>query len=62
MSALRRRNVVAMLLKLAGLAPTARPVETGPGCTCESCMQAWGRQRKAKRSHTRESRLRLGLY
>ena len=62
MSPLRRRNIVATLLKLAGQAPTARQVNTGPGCTCESCMQAWGRQRPAKRSQPRESRLRLGLY
>jgi hypothetical protein len=62
MSNTRPANVVATLLKLTGLAPTVQPVKTDPGCTCESCMQAWGRQRKAKRSQTRESRLRLGLY
>jgi len=64
MAALRRRNVVAMLLKLAGASPRAKSLNGGPGCTCESCVQAWDRQHPVKVSPSRESgrRLRLGLY
>ena len=64
MAALRRRNVVAMLLKLAGVSPRAKSLRGGPGCTCESCVQAWDRQHPVKVSPPRESgrRLRLGLY
>lgn len=64
MAAIRRRSVLAMISKLAGLDSRSRPVETGPGCTCESCLQAWDRHRPVKRPVKRESRrqLRPGLY
>jgi len=53
-----------MLLKLAGASPRAKSLKGGPGCTCESCVQAWDRQHPVKVSPPRESgrRLRLGLY
>jgi hypothetical protein len=64
MAALRRRNVVAMLLKLAGASRSAKPFEAGPGCTCESCVQAWDRHQpvKASAQHDGRRRLRLTLY
>ncbi len=63
MAAIRRRSVLATIWKLAGLDSRSRPAETGPGCTCESCLQAWERHRPVKRP-VRESRrqLRPGLY
>jgi hypothetical protein len=64
MAALRRRNVLATLLKLAGVSPWARSLTLGPGCTCESCVQAWDRQQEPVHSKARDPRrhLRLGLY
>jgi hypothetical protein len=64
MSALRRSTIVATLLKLVGGSPKARSLTLGPGCTCASCVQAWGRQRPARSSVARDPRrqLRLGLY
>ena len=64
MAALRRRNVLAELLKLVGVSRQAVAPTTGPGCTCESCVQAWDRHRPVKASAPREGnrRLRLGLY
>jgi len=38
----RLSTVVATVLKMAR-SPRPAPVPTGPGCTCESCMQAWNR-------------------
>ena len=42
MTPLRFSTVVATLLKLAR---SPRPVQaaSGPGCSCESCVQAWDR-------------------
>lgn len=63
MAALRRRNVVATLLKLTRLSRRSKALSVGPGCTCESCVQAWDRHNPPKVSARRESRLlRLGLY
>jgi hypothetical protein len=42
MTPIRFSTVVATVLKLAQ-SPLSAPVPTGPGCTCESCMQAWNR-------------------
>jgi len=64
MAALRRRNVIATLLNLAGVSRQAKSPTAGPGCTCESCVQAWDRRKPMKLSAPREGRrrLRLGLY
>ena len=63
MTALRRRNVLATLLKLARRTRQSSSFSVGPGCTCESCVQAWDRHRPIRVSGSRESRiLRLGLY
>ncbi len=63
MAALRRRKVVATLLKLTRLSRRSEALAVGPGCTCESCVQAWDRHHPSKLSPVRESRrLRLGLY
>jgi len=64
MAAIRLSTVVATLLKLAGGSPKAKSLSPGPGCTCASCVQAWGRQRPSRASVARDSRrqLRLGLY
>jgi hypothetical protein len=42
MTPVRFSTVVAAVLKLAR-SPRSAPAPTGPGCTCESCMQAWNR-------------------
>lgn len=64
MSALRHRKIIATLLKLFWGSRRPRSLAVGPGCTCESCVQAWDRQHPVKLSPPRESgrRLRLGLY
>jgi len=64
MTALRFSNIVATLLKLTGGSRSAGSLAPGPGCTCASCVQAWGRQRRARKSVKRDPRrqLRLGLY
>src|SRR5947209_653652 len=43
MAALRHRKIVATLLKLTRGARRSRSLSVGPGCTCESCVQAWDR-------------------
>ena len=43
MAALRRRNVIASLMKLGRKARRSKSLSVGPGCTCESCVQAWDR-------------------
>ena len=48
MAALRRRKIVATLLKLTRSARRSSPLLAGPGCTCESCVQAWDRNHGAK--------------
>jgi hypothetical protein len=63
MAALRPRKVVATLLQLTPRSRPSRSQSDGPGCTCESCVQAWDRHHSVKISAGRESRwLRLGLY
>lgn len=63
MAALRRRKIVATLLKLTRRSRRSRSLSVGPGCTCESCVQAWDRHRSKPVSVVREARLlRLGLY
>jgi hypothetical protein len=62
MAALRRRKVVATLLKLARGSRRSRSLSVGPGCTCESCVQAWDRHHPGQVSIVHEARLlRLGL-
>ena len=63
MAALRRRNIFATLLQLTRRSRRSSLLSVGPGCTCESCVQAWDRHHPMKVSAKRESRLlRLGLY
>jgi hypothetical protein len=63
MTALRRRKILATLLKLTRGPRASRSLAVGPGCTCESCVQAWDRHHERIVHTPRESRrLRLGLY
>ena len=63
MTALRRRNILATLLKLTRRSRRTASLLVGPGCTCASCVQAWDRHHQPVGSAARESRrLRLGLY
>jgi len=63
MAALRRRRIIATLMKLTRAARRQASPSTGPGCTCESCVQAWDRHQPTKASSARElRRLRPGLY
>jgi len=63
MAALRRRKIVATLLKLTRGSRRSRSLSVGPGCTCESCVQAWDRHQAKPASVVHEARLlRLGLY
>jgi hypothetical protein len=62
MTALRRRKIVATLLNFARGTRRSSSLYVGPGCTCESCVQAWDRHHPVKMSAKRGSRLlRLGL-
>jgi len=64
MPASRRRNIVAIVLNLAGLPPAALPASTGPGCSCQSCVEAWDRRAIARTTAPQKRRhsLRPGLY
>jgi hypothetical protein len=63
MAALRRTNIVATLLQLTRTARPSVSLLPGPGCTCESCVQAWDRHHPRKVSGMREGgRLKFGLY
>ena len=63
MAALRRRKIIATLRKLTRAARRNASPSSGPGCTCESCVQAWGRHQPAKASSVSDlRRLRPGLY
>jgi len=63
MAALRRRNIVETFLQLIHGSRRSRSLSAGPGCTCESCVQAWDRHRPEKVKPGRETRrLRPGLY
>jgi hypothetical protein len=63
MAALRRRKIVATLLKLTRRARPSSPPTTGPGCTCDSCVQAWDRHQPADAASLRNParRWRPGL-
>lgn len=60
MTALRRRNVLASLLKLGRKARRSKSLSVGPGCTCESCVQAWDRHHPKAVVPSRDLR-RLGF-
>lgn len=63
MTALRRRKILAALSKLIRRSRAPRSSMAGPGCTCESCVQAWDRHHPVRKARDRESRrLRVGLY
>jgi hypothetical protein len=63
MAALRRRKIIATLRKLTRAARRPASPSSGPGCTCDSCVQAWDRHQPVKASSVRElRRLRPGLY
>ena len=63
MAALRRRTIVATLLKLTRRGRRLSSLSDGPGCTCASCVQAWDRhQRPARKAVLEPRRMRLGLY
>ncbi len=63
MAAIRRRNVVATLMKLVWTGRRSASLSPGPGCTCESCVQAWDRHQVEDLSRPSETRrLRPGLY
>ena len=63
MAALRRRKIVATLLKLTRRARRSSQLETGPGCTCDRCVQAWDRHQPVEITITRKParRWRPGL-
>jgi hypothetical protein len=63
MTALRRRKIAAALRKLFPRARKSSSLLAGPGCTCESCVQAWDRQHQSKGRSIHDPRLlRLGLF
>jgi len=63
MSALRHRKIIATFLKLFWGSRRSRSLAVGPGCTCESCVQAWDRHQPTPVSAPRKTRrLRPGLY
>lgn len=61
MAALRRRNIVATLLQLIFGSRHSRSLVVGPGCTCDSCVQAWDRHHPKKPVKREARRLRPGL-
>lgn len=63
MTAPRRSKIVATVLKLGRKARPSKSLSVGPGCTCESCVQAWDRhQTKAVKVSREGRRLTPGLY
>jgi hypothetical protein len=62
MTALRRRNIVEALSKVIRRSRRSRSVQAGPGCTCESCVQAWDRHHPHEMAARESRRLRPGLY
>ena len=63
MTALRGRNILAAFSKLFRRSRRSRSFLDGPGCTCESCVQAWDRHHPSSHKAAREARrLRPGLY
>jgi hypothetical protein len=62
MTPIRLSTVVTTVLKMAR-SPRPAPVPTGPGCTCESCMQAWNRHHPPVQAATQaRRRLAPGIY
>jgi hypothetical protein len=62
MYAIRLSTVVATVLNLAR---SSRPVPApaGPGCNCESCLQAWNRHHPpVQAARPRTHRLTPGIY
>ena len=63
MTALRRKMILAAFRKLTRRARRKSSPSDGPGCTCESCVQAWDRHQGDSVSPAHKARLmRLGLY
>jgi len=62
MAALHRRNILATFKKLVSAGRRSASLSTGPGCTCESCVQAWDRQVEQPSPAHQARRLRPGLY
>jgi hypothetical protein len=61
MAALRRRKIVEMFLQVILGSRRSRSLAVGPGCTCESCVQAWDRHHPKKQARREPRRLRPGL-
>ena len=61
MTALRRRKIMATLLKLAGKSRRMSSSEAGPGCSCDSCQQAWEQHRPTVAAAGELRGLRPGL-
>jgi len=50
-------------MKLVWTGRRSASLSPGPGCTCESCVQAWDRHQVENASRPSETRrLRPGLY
>ena len=62
MTPLRRRKILETLRKMTWRSRPARSFTDGPGCTCESCVQAWDRNNPPLASARESRRLRPGLY
>jgi len=63
MAALRRRKVLKTLLKLTRRSRRSDSPAIGPGCTCESCVQAWDRhQSPGLMAVSQSRRMRPGIY
>jgi hypothetical protein len=62
MAALRRRKVLKTLLKLTRRSRRSESPAIGPGCTCESCVQAWDRHQSPRAIVASQARgMRLGF-
>lgn len=62
MTAPRRSKIVAKILRLGRKARPSKSLSVGPGCTCESCVQAWDRHQPKAVAVSREARrMRPGL-
>ena len=63
MTPLRRKNILETLRQMIWRSRPARSFIDGPGCTSDSCVQAWDRNQPRPLKPARESRrLRPGLY
>jgi hypothetical protein len=62
MTPIRFSTVVATVLNLARSSRPA-PAPAGPGCTCESCVQAWNRHHPpVQAARWASHRLTPGVY